>query len=216
MLARHDPDPDNNPSLANAIERAKAVNMPKENIERAIKRATGDLEGVQYEEISYEGYGPGGVAMLVRVVTDNRNRSASGIRRIFKEFGGHMGEEGSVAWLFERQGVIVVDGDATEADHDELMMRAIELGAEDIQEIEDGIEIYCSPKLIQKIREALEAMGARIGRAESTMIPTTNVHLEGSEAERILKLMNRLDDHEDVQQVFANFDIPDEIFETVG
>jgi len=214
LAARDNPNPEQNIDLAHAIERARAFNMPKENIERAIKRATGELPGIRYEESTYEGYGPGGVAVMLRVITDNKNRAASEIRHIFEEFGGSLG--GSVAWMFERRGLIVIRKEELKISIDELMMAAIDLGAEDFQEKEDEVEIYCAPSSLKAIKEKLEASSISIERAESTLVPKTTVHLEGREAERILKFINRLDDQEDVQEVFANFDIPEEIFENVA
>lgn len=214
VAARENPDPQKNPRLSDAIERAKEANMPKENIERAIKRATGELPGVRYEEATYEGYGPGGVAVLVKVVTDNRNRAVSAIRHTFEDFGGSLGEAGSVAWLFERRGIIVIN--KQDINPDEVLIAAIDLGAEDIEEKEEEIEIYCSPGHLKELKRGLEDIGIEIERAEVTMFPKNTVHLEGREAERILKFINRLDDQEDVQEVYANFDIPDEIFERVS
>lgn len=212
-----DPDPERNATLANAIERARAANMPKDNIERAIKRATGELPGVTYEETIYEGYGPGGVAVMIRVVTDNKNRAASAIRHIFEEFDSSLGKEGCVAWLFQRRGIIVVSREAiADRDIDELLIKAIDLGAEDIEEKEEEVEIYSPPSAVSDVKEGLEKMGVTVERAESTMVPQNTVHLEGREAERLLRFMNRLDDQEDVQEVYANFDIPDEVFETVS
>jgi len=217
LAARSGADPEKNVSLAHAIERARAANMPKENIERAIKRATGELPGAKYEEIIYEGYGPGGVALLLRVVTDNRNRAAAAIRHIFEEFNGSLGESGSVAWLFERKGIVVLSKEAIAGrDLDDLLIELIDLGAEDIQEKEEEIEIYCPPAALTALKEGLERLGVPIERAESTMVPQNTVHLEGKEAERLLRFLNRLDDQEDVQEVYANFDIPDEIFEKVA
>ena len=217
LTARAGADPEKNAALANAIERARAANMPKENIERAIKRATGELPGAKYEEIVYEGYGPGGVALLLRVVTDNRNRAAAAIRHIFEEFNGSLGEAGSVAWLFERKGIVVLSKEAiADRDLDDLLIELIDLGAEDIQEKEEEIEIYCQPTALSSLKEGLEHLGIPIERAESTMVPQNTVHLEGKEAERLLRFLDRLDDQEDVQEVYANFDIPDEVFERVA
>jgi YebC/PmpR family DNA-binding regulatory protein len=217
LAARIGADPEKNAALANALERARTANLPKENVERAIKRATGELPGVRYEEIIYEGYGPGGVAMLLRVVTDNRNRAASGIRHIFEDFDSSLGESGSVAWLFQRRGVVIINKEAIgESDLDDLLIEVIDLGAEDIQEKDELIEIYCPPTSLSSLREGLEELGIPIERAESTMVPQNTVHLEGKEAERLLRFLNRLDDQEDVQEVYANFDIPDEVFDKVA
>jgi YebC/PmpR family DNA-binding regulatory protein len=207
------PDPEKNVALANAIDRAREANVPKDNIERAIKRATGELPGVQYEEAFYEGYGPHGVAVMVRVVTDNKNRAVSEIRHIFDEYGGNLG--GSVAWLFERRGVIVLDKTKIKQDKDELLMSVIDLGAEDIQEKDGEIEIYCEPINARAVREGLERLGVPVERIETPLVPKNTVHLEGREAEKILKFMEALDEQEDVQEAYANFDIPDEILESV-
>lgn len=208
------PDPEKNVALANAIERARESNVPKENIERAIKRATGELPGVQYEETFYEGYGPHGVAVMVRIVTDNKNRAVSEIRHIFEEFGGNLG--GSVAWLFDRRGVITLDKTKITQDKDELLMSVIDLGAEDIQEKDGEIEIYCDPAALKTVRAGLEQLGVPVERAETPLVPKNTVRLEGRGAEKILKFMETLDEQEDVQEVFANFDIPDEILERVS
>jgi len=208
------PDPEKNVALANAIERAREANVPKENIERAIKRATGELPGTQYEETFYEGYGPYGVAVLVRVVTDNKNRAVSEIRHIFDEYGGNLG--GSVAWLFERRGIVTLDKKKIQRDTDELLMSVIDLGAEDIQERDSEIEIYCSPAALRAVREGLTKLGVPVERAEVSLVPKNTVRLEGREAEKILKFMEALDAQEDVQEAYANFDIPDAILESVG
>jgi YebC/PmpR family DNA-binding regulatory protein len=213
IAARSEPDPEKNPTLAHAIERARAANMPKENIERAIKRATGELPGQQFEETVYEGYGPYGVAVMVRVVTDNRNRAVSAIRRVFEDFGGSL--EGSVAWLFERRGVITLKA-SPEQDLEELLMMAIDLGAEDLEERDDEVEIYCPPAMLREVKEGLEAKGVVIERAEVTLVPKQTVALEGKEAERIVKFIDTLDDLEDVQEVYANFDVPEELLAQVG
>lgn len=208
------PDPEKNVALANAIERAREANVPKDNIERAIKRATGELPGVQYEEIFYEGYGPYGVAVMVRVVTDNKNRAVSEIRHIFEEYGGNLG--GSVAWLFERRGVITLDKKKIQQDKDELLMNIIDLGAEDIQEKDGEIEIYCEPSQLKVVRDGLQKLGVPVERAEVSLVPKNTVHVEGREAEKVLKFMEALDEQEDVQEAYANFDIPDAILESVG
>ena len=211
-----DPDPAHNAGLAQAIERAKAVNLPKDNIERAIKRATGDLEGVSYEEMTYEGYGPEGVAILVRVVTDNRNRAAAGVRHVFSKHGGNMASAGSVSWIFDMRGLVVVEPIPEGTDSDELQMSLIELGAAEIEEGGDGLIAYCEPTDLPAVAEGLRALGIEPTQSEVTMIPKNTVKLEGSTAEKVLRLINALDDNEDVQEVFANFDVPDEILEKVG
>jgi YebC/PmpR family DNA-binding regulatory protein len=208
------PNPEKNVALANAMDRAREANVPKDNMERAIKRATGELPGMQYEETYYEGYGPHGVAVIVRVVTDNKNRAVSEIRHIFDEYGGNLG--GSVAWLFSRRGVITLDKTKITQDKDELLMNVIDLGAEDIQEKDGEIEIYCDPTALKAVREGLESLGVPVERTETPLVPRNTVHLEGREAEKILKFMEALDEQEDVQEAYANFDIPDEILESVG
>ncbi|MCR4404814.1 MAG: YebC/PmpR family DNA-binding transcriptional regulator [Candidatus Acetothermia bacterium] len=217
LAARAGADPEKNAALANALARARAFNLPKENIERAIKRATGELPGIKYEEITYEGYGPGGVALLLRLVTDNRKRAAAEIRHIFEEFDGSLGESGSVAWLFSRRGLVGISREAVAGrDLEELLMSLIDLGAEDIQEKEEEIELYCQPEALSSVKAGLEELGIPAARAEVTMVPQSTVRLEGKEAERLLRFLERLDDQEDVQEVYANFDIPDEILEKVA
>jgi len=214
MQARNgDPDPANNPGLAQAIERARAGNLPKDNIDRAIKRATGDMEGVSYEEINYEGYAPEGVAVLLRVVTDNRNRAAASIRHTFSKHGGNMAAAGSVSWLFDRRGVIAIEELPENADRDEIQMSLIELGADEIDDQGDIIEAYCDPAKLIAISEGIRKLGINPSRAETTMLPKNTVKVEGHAAEKVLKLVDALDDNEDVQEVFANFDIPDEVLE---
>ncbi len=214
MQARNgDPDPGNNPGLAQAIERARAGNLPKDNIERALKRATGDLDGISYEEINYEGYAPEGVAVLLRVVTDNRNRAAASIRHTFSKHGGNMAAAGSVSWLFDRRGVIAIEELPEDADRDEIQMSLIELGADEIDDQGDIIEAYCDPAKLIAISEGIRKLGISPSRAETTMLPKNTVKVEGHAAEKVLKLVDALDDNEDVQEVFANFDIPDEVLE---
>jgi len=217
MQARNgDPDPANNPGLAQAIERARAGNLPKDNIDRAIKRATGDLDGISYEEINYEGYAPEGVAVLLRVVTDNRNRAAASIRHTFSKHGGNMAAAGSVSWLFDRRGVIAIDELPEGADRDEIQMLLIELGADEMDDQGDIIEAYCDPAKLIAISEGIRKLGINPSRAETTMLPKNTVKVEGHAAEKVLKLVDALDDNEDVQEVFANFDIPDEVLEQFG
>ena len=211
-----DPNPEHNPALAQALERAKAANLPKENIERAIKRATGELEGANYEEMIYEGYAPEGIAVLLRVVTDNRNRAAAAIRHIFSKRGGNLAAAGSVAWLFERRGSVTIDKIPEEIDRDELLMALIDHGAQSFDDQEDVIEIYCAPGDLLSLAEAVRKLGITPARAEVTMVPKSTVEIEGSGAERVLKLIEELDDNEDVQDVYANFDIPDEILARVA
>lgn len=197
-------DPAANPRLRTAIDKAKAENMPKDNIERAIKKGAGGLEGVNYEEIVYEGYGPGGTAVLVEVMTDNRNRSVSEVRSIFTKNNGNMGEAGCVAWMFSQKGLLVL---AKDVDFEQLFEAAIEAGAEDVSEEDEQFEVTTDPSSFIEVREALEAKGFKFVSAEVTMIPQTMVALEGKHAESMLKLMDKLEDCDDVQNVYANFDI---------
>lgn len=208
-----DPNPENNPGLAQALERAKAANLPKDNIDRAIKRATGELEGVSYEEATYEGYANDGVAVLVRSVTDNKNRAAADIRHIFSKNGGSMASVGSVSWLFERKGVVVISDLPEGVDHDELEISLIDAGAEDIEDQEGTIEVTCTPSDLPTLVKALREQGITPASAEATMIPKSTIHLEGEAADKVLRIVDLLDEHEDVQEVFANFDIDDEYFE---
>ena len=201
-------NPDHNPRLRSAIAEAKANNMPAANIERAIKKGTGELEGTTYEEITYEGYGPGGVAMMVEAITDNKNRTTSEIRKIFSKANGNLGEKGSVAWIFEAKGFIVVGKDS--ADEEKLMDIAIDAGAEDIQEVEDTFEITTGPSELHAVREALEQAGIKVMSAKLDKIPQNTVPVSGKEAEAVLKLAEALEDHDDVQNVYANFDIDEQ------
>lgn len=210
-----DANPENNPGLAQALERARAANLPKDNIARAVKRATGELEGVSYEEITYEGYAPEGVAVLLRVVTDNRNRAAASIRHTFSKHGGNLAAAGSVAWLFDRRGVITIEQIPEELDRDETLMALIELGAQDLDDQGDMIEISCTPSDLPGLRQGIDALGITPSRAEVTMLPKNTVTVDGRTAEKVLKLVDALDDNEDIQEVFANFDIPDEILDQI-
>lgn len=193
-----------NPRLRTAIDKAKGENMPKDNIERAIKKGAGEMDGVNYEEIVYEGYGPSGVAVLVEVLTDNRNRTVSDIRSIFTKCNGNMGEAGCVAWIFDKKGLIIYP---TSVDFDKLFEAALEAGADDVTQEDDQIEVVTDPTSFIEVRETLEAAGFKHDSAEITMIPQTTVALEGKAAESMLKMMDRLEDNDDVQNVYANFDI---------
>lgn len=204
-------DPDTNPRLRTAVANAKAGNMPNDTIERGILKGTGQLPGATYEEITYEGYGPQGVAIIVEVVTDNRNRSTSDLRFIFSKNGGNMGEKGCVAWMFDKKGLIIVDKD--KADEDELMMMALEAGAEDMKSEDDSFEITTDPADFEIVRNAIQEAEIEMNLAEISMIPQTTVKLDGNEALQLMKLMEGLEEHDDVQNVYANFDIPDEIIE---
>ncbi len=198
-----------NPRLRSAVLAAKAVNMPADNIERAIKKGTGELEGVHYEEVTYEGYGPGGVAVLVEVVTDNKNRTVGEIRKLFSRHSGNLGEAGCVAFLFEKKGYIQVD--ASKVDEDKLMSIALEAGAEDMQREESLFAVTTIPRDFEKVRDAIVKGGIQPLSAEITMYPKSTVSLEGKPAEQMLRLMEELEEHDDVQHVYANFDIPEEI-----
>jgi len=211
-----DPNPGNNPGLAQAVERAKAANLPKDNIDRAIKRATGELGEVTYEEATYEGYAADGVAVLVRVVTDNRNRASAGVRHVFSRHGGNMASAGSVAWLFDRKGIVVLSDLPEGVDRDELQMALIEAGATDIDDQGETIEIYCEPAALGALSDLARSRGMAPIRAEVTMIPKSTVHVDGGAAERVLRLIDALDENEDVQQVFANFDVDDEVLERLN
>jgi YebC/PmpR family DNA-binding regulatory protein len=197
-------DPAANPRLRTAVDKAKGENMPKDNIERAIKKGAGGMEGVNYEEINYEGYGPGGVAVLVEVMTDNRNRTVSDVRSIFTKCNGNMGETGCVSWIFDKKGLITFP---KSVDFDKLFEAAIEAGAEDVAEQDEQFEVTTDPSSFMEVRDTLATAGFKFESAEVTMIPQTMVKLEGKQAESMLKMMDKLEDNDDVQNVYANFDI---------
>lgn len=200
-------DPDGNIRLKTAIQRAKEANIPNDNIMRAIQKGTGELGGSNYEEITYEGYGPGGVAVMIEIMTDNRNRTAGEIRYIFSRNGGSLGETGCVAWMFQEKGLIVVEKADNERDEDDLMLLALDSGADDFKADDDSFEITSEPGELQAVREALEKAGVKIALAEVTMVPQSTVKLEGKEAEQMMRLTDTLEEHDDVQDVYANFDI---------
>ena len=202
-------DIETNPRLRTAVQAAKAENMPKDNIERAIKKGTGELEGVNYEEISYEGYGPGGAAVLVESLTDNKNRTVADIRSIFGKNGGNLGENGCVAWMFDKKGYIVVERSAV--DEDTLMETALEAGAEDIREDDSNFEVITEPGDFDAIKEAIDTASISYIDAEVTMLPQNTTNLTGKEAEQMVRLMEMLEDCDDVQKVYTNADIPEEI-----
>lgn len=206
-------DPGANPRLRTAIAGAKSENMPKDNIEKAIKKGTGNLEGVNYEEYTYEGYGPGGVAILVDTMTDNKNRTLPEVRSTFNKNNGNLGESGSVAWMFETKGIIAID--ANETNEESLMEIALEAGADDIVNEDDIYEIYSEPSIFEDVRSAIENAGIKMLSAEITKKPTTSIKLEGKEAEQVLRLVDKLEDLDDVQKVHANFDISAEILESL-
>lgn len=198
-------DVDQNARLRKVVADAKAVNMPNDTIDRAIKRGTGELEGVNYDEITYEGYGIGGVAVLVETMTDNRNRTVAEIRHLFSKNGGNMGEAGSVAWMFDKKGYIVVDKETKS--EDELFEIVTEAGADDMQDEGDVFEIYTSPENYEAVDEAIKAAGITPQASEVSMIPQNYIKLEGADAKAMLKLYDALDDNDDVQKIYANFDI---------
>ena len=207
-------DPDMNPTLRTMFQKARDSSVPMDTIERAIKRGTGELEGVTYEQITYEGYAPGGVALLVEVLTDNRNRTGSDVRSLFTKRGGSMGEPGTVAWQFDRKGTILVD---RAADEDELMLAAVDAGAEDIVDDGEYWRVVTGPSDLHAVRTAIEAAGMGIESADLTMEPQNLVPVDDKgTAKRVLDLVDALDDLDDVQAVHGNFDIPDEIFEVVS
>ena len=200
-----------NARLRTAVATAKTNSMPSDNIERAIKKGTGELESVAYEEVQYEGYGPGGAAIMVHVLTDNKNRTVSDIRRLFTKYGGNLGESGCVAWMFENKGLITVD--KSQIGEEQLMTLALEGGAEDVREEDEFFEVATRPEDFDKVREYLEQQKIPLTNAQLTMIPKSSVALAGHEAEQVLKLTEELEDHDDVQGVSANFDIPTELLE---
>lgn len=207
-------DPNGNPRLRAAIQAAKAENMPKENIERAIKKGTGELPGVAYEEATFEGYGPGGVAVLVEILSDNRKRTVADIRHIFAKHAGNLGEAGCVSWMFEKKGLIAFEKD--KVDEEKLMDVALEAGALDVRETEKEYEVLTAPGDFEKVKKKLEEANLVPAYAEISMIPQTTVRLTGKEAQQMLKLMESLEDSDDVQHVYANFDIPDEEMERLS
>ncbi len=210
------PDPDGNIALANAIEKARASSMPKDNIERAIARGSGSgTDGQAYEQIVYEGYAPGGVALIVEALTDNRNRTASEVRHLFAKHDGNLGASGAVAWLFERRGVVLVDADSVE--EDELTLAAADGGADDVEREGSSFRVTCAQEALPGVRAALEAAGIAYESADVTMLPKTTVEVEDeATAKKILRLMDALDDNDDVQDVYANFDIPERMLEAVA
>jgi YebC/PmpR family DNA-binding regulatory protein len=208
-------DPDHNASLTQAIQKAKDANMPHDNIDRAIKKGTGaGSDAETYQHLTYEGYGPNGVAVYLTALTDNKNRTAADVRYIFDRSGGKLGTDGSVSWMFERKGVIFVD--AAGIDEDELMLAAIDAGAEDVIREGDVYEIRCDVADFMAVREGLGAAGFKVSSAEITMIPKNTVALDESDARKTLRLLDALEDNDDVQEVYANFDIPDEVMEAIA
>ena len=204
-------DPDSNPRLRTIVADAKSVNMPQDNIKRAIQRGTGELPGVNYEEITYEAYGPGGAAVIVETLTDNKNRTVGEIRHVLGKHGGNLAAENSVAWMFDKKGYIVVE--KTKADEDTLMAAAIDAGADDLRDDGEAWEIVSAPDAFQKVLEAVKKLGIEPGAAEIAFLPQNYVKLEGKVAQQMLKLMEALDDQDDVQHVWSNFDISEQEIE---
>jgi YebC/PmpR family DNA-binding regulatory protein len=209
------PDPGGNIALQNAIEKARENSMPKDNIDRAIAKGAGTgADAAAYETVTYEGYGPGGIALFVEALTDNRNRTAADVRHVFTKNDGNLGESGSVAWLFERKGVILVPG---EIDEDELMLAAADAGADDVEAEESSYRVTSAPESLHAVRQALEGAGFAIESAESTMVPKTSVSVDDeSVARKIVRMMDELEENDDVQDVYSNFDIPETVLEAVA
>ena len=205
-------DPDMNPRLRTIINEAKANNMPRENIERAIRRGTGEEPGVSYEEIMYEGYGPGGVALMIQTLTDNKNRTVGEIRHLLGKYNGNLAAENSVAWMFTRKGQVVVEKHA-KADEEKLLNAALDAGADDMNDDGSAWEIVSAPDSFEAVRDAVKGLGLEPASAEVAMIPQNYIKLQGKEAQQMLKLMEALDDHDDVQHVWANFDIEEKEIE---
>lgn len=207
-------DPEANARLRQAVIAARDENMPKDNIERAIKKGTGELGSVSYEEVTYEGYGPGGVALMVEIMTDNKNRTVAEIRHILSKHGGNLGENGCVSWIFSKHGSILID--KKQIGEDELMELALEAGAEDVREEENEFEVLTDPLSFEGVRKVLQEKGLKFLEAKVTMIPQNLVKLDGNKAEQMLKMMEKLEDNDDVQNVYANFDIADDVMEKMS
>ena len=207
-------DPKANMRLKAAIESAKEANMPQDNIKRAVQKGTGELPGESYEEISYEGYAPGGVAVLVQVLTDNRNRTGPEIRHVFEKFGGNMGSSGAVAWMFERQGIIQVD--ASKIDEDDLLGKALDAGATDMRRAEKAFEIITAPAEMDAVRDALNRARVPVLEGQVNFVPQSTVRVEGKDATSVVRLIEALEELDDVQSVYANYDIPDEVLEAIS
>ena len=207
-------NPETNGRLRLAVEKAREASMPNDNIKRAIERGTGGGQGTNYDEVTYEGYGPGGVAVMVAAMTDNRNRTVAEIRSAFSRGGGNLGETGCVGWMFNQRGVIVVPGHGT--DEDTLVGMALEAGAEDVRSEDGTFEVITEPSDLHRVSEALATAGVKPASAEVTLLPTTTVSVEGKQAEQVLRLMDALEELDDVQQVYANFDISERELETIG
>ena len=207
-------DPKGNVRLKAAMEAARAANMPADNIKRAIQKGTGELPGESYEEITYEGYGPGGVAILLQVLTDNKNRTGPELRRAFEKNGGRMGTVGCVAWMFDRRGVIQVDAERVK--EDDLLEKALDAGAMDVKRVEKAFEITTAPDEMEPVREALERQGIPVLEAAVAMLPQSTVRVEGKEASAVLRLIEALEEQDDVQAAYSNYDIPDEVLDALS
>ncbi|RAL26631.1 YebC/PmpR family DNA-binding transcriptional regulator [Thermoflavimicrobium daqui] len=205
-----DKDPANNTKLRLAIEKAKTQNMPNDNIERAIKKAAGAIDGENYEEITYEGYGPTGIAVMVEALTNNRNRTAADLRHIFSKRGGNLGESGCVSWMFNRKGLFVLDRDQVNMDEEELLLLSLENGAEDFEATEKAYEITTTPELFEEMKKVLESEGLTFTAAEVTWIPSNKMYIQGETVKQMLGLIEALEDHDDVQNVYANFDVDED------
>lgn len=207
-------NPDANMRLRLCIQKAKENSMPQDNIKRAVQRGSGEIDGAQYEDVTYEGYGPGGVAILVACFTDNRNRTVAELRVVFSRNGGSLGEMGCVAWMFDQKGMITIDKSVI--GEDKLMELALDAGAEDIQTEDDVYEVVTTPADFPAVRQALEDAGVKFTEAELTMVPKNTVRVEGKEAGQVLRMMDQFDDLDDVQQAYANFDIPEDVLEALA
>ncbi len=207
-------NPETNPRLRTAIERARDANMPQDNIEKAIKRGTGELPGVNYEICIFEGYGPGGVAIMVEALTDNKNRTSAEVRNIFSKKGGNLAGSGSVAWLFNKKGYLLID--KSQVSEDELFAISVDAGAQDLKTEGKNYEIFCEPQDFENVKKVIKDKGIKWELAELTMVPTSTVKVPSQEAKQLLSLIEALEEHDDVQKVYANFDIPDEILEKLA
>lgn len=203
-------DPTGNMRLKLALQKAKSNNIPKENIQRAIQKGLGTLDGANYEELTYEGYGPGGVAIMVEVMTDNRNRTAADMRHLFSKHGGNLGEAGCVSWMFQKKGVFVVDKDSG-INEEDLLMIALDAGAEDLKNDGDEFEVIVSPEDFDTVQEALEQNHVETSMAQISMVPDTLIAVEDQNAEKLIRLLDALEEHDDVQEVYGNFDLPEDM-----
>lgn len=200
-------DPETNILLKNAIAKAKAENIPNDNIQRALKKGTGELGSVNYEEITYEGYGPGGAAVMLDIMTDNRNRTAGEIRHLFSKHGGNLGEAGCVSWMFDARGILIIEKDELDMDEDEFLLTSLDAGALDVKDEDENLEVVMEPDKITSLSETLAVEGIKISHAEITKIPQNTMVLTGNDKEQMLKLVDLLEDHDDVQNIYSNFEI---------